>query len=53
MNGKMQIIQYAKNSTSRYLKTRQEASDRLNALKAEELDDNYKIEMTLFSYSCE
>ncbi len=49
----MQIIQYANNSTSRYLKTRQEASDRLNALKAEELDKDYEVAMTLFNYSCE
>lgn len=46
-------VEYKQHSTSTYLKTRQDASVRLDALEAEISDDNYKINHTNFSFSCD
>lgn len=48
-----QLLEYQRFSSSSYLKSKQQASDRLNTWKTEQLDDNYKITETIFTYSCE
>ena len=48
----IQVVEYKQFSTSNFLKTRQEAYDRLTAFKAEQLDNNYKTLQTNFVYSC-
>jgi hypothetical protein len=49
------IAAYKENSTSTYLKSTQEAYDRMNALKSKILSDSEQNEVILtnFSYSCE
>lgn len=47
------LVKYKDTSTQTYLKSRQDASARLNALKSEIIDENYKVNQTNFSYSCD
>ena len=47
------LVKYKEHSTSTYLKSRQDANVRLNELKDEIIDENYKVNQTNFSYSCD